>query len=175
MEFDVLLLELANRYFDKLGKYPNKTKLIKLAYLAEIFYKRWTNNRMTEVEWIFLHYGPYVKEYDHYLKAITNTYIQRGDFVTVITDSKSINTYNGDIEIALQRALEFSRNDLNDILDFIYFDTEPMLSAVNRGEVLNFNCVLSESHYKTIKIQVPEETISTIRSKVKKWLSEHAK
>lgn len=147
MDMVNLIVAIARNYKERIGIAPAKTKLLKLAYLAEIYYTRLTGKRLTNQEWVFWKYGPYFWEYD---ELITNESLfvkpdTSDDFYPVeVRDDynpkePSINEYT-----AISRALEHASDDLNEILDFVYFDTEPMMKAQTRGETLDFDSVMPE-------------------------------
>jgi hypothetical protein len=46
-----------------------KTRLLKIAYLAEVFYKRLSGERLTPSDWVFWQFGPYLREYDKILDS----------------------------------------------------------------------------------------------------------
>jgi hypothetical protein len=61
--FDLLVI-MARTYKERIGIAPAKTKLLKLAYLAEVYFKRLTGKRLTDQERVFWKYGPYLWEYE---------------------------------------------------------------------------------------------------------------
>lgn len=71
--------------------------------------------------------------------------------------------------MALHRAMEFADEDLNELLDFVYFDTEPMMNAGERGEKLDFDCVRPEEEYKINDLVLSRESKKRIRGKVEAW------
>ena len=73
-------------------------------------------------------------------------------------------------EAALFRALEFADKDLDEILDFVYFDTEPMLEAERRGEVLRFDAVLPEDAYRVKRLKLSGRAKDIIKAKRQQWL-----
>jgi hypothetical protein len=48
MDIIDLIVNIARIYKESIGIAPAKTKLLKLAYLAEIYYKRLTGKRLTD-------------------------------------------------------------------------------------------------------------------------------
>ena len=59
-----MIVAIARNYKESVGIAPAKTKLLKLAYLAEIYYKRLTGGRLTDQQWVFWKYGPYLWDYE---------------------------------------------------------------------------------------------------------------
>ena len=166
-----LLHIIAQKFKVKNGYGISRTKLIKLAYLAEVFYKRQVGDRLTESKWVFWKYGPYLIEYPAILNSdafvITTT---DDDFQPVKPAEEYSPLFTGiDEELAISKAMEFADDDLNDLLDFVYFDTEPMMHVSQRGEELNFDCVKPEEAYKIVKYSVSERVKQDIRKKIRKW------
>jgi uncharacterized phage-associated protein len=62
MDIIDLIATIARDYKEKIGIAPAKTKLLKLAYLAEVYFKRLTGERLTDQQWVFWKYGPYLWE-----------------------------------------------------------------------------------------------------------------
>ncbi len=113
-----LLAILAKKYRERIGQPPNKTKLIKLAYLAEVYYRRITGERLTEQEWIYWKFGPYFFEYEKLLND-SSVFIKpdrRDEFYPVeLTEEYELAATTLDTNTALFRAIEHASDDLNDI------------------------------------------------------------
>lgn len=171
-----LLYTLATEYHERNRASPGRTKLIKLAYIAEILYKRLTGSRLTDADWIFWHYGPYVMDYTHLLG--TGPFADSStteDFKPVVAlANHEVPQIQEDERIAVMRALKFADYDLNELLDFVYFDTEPMMNVKQRGDRLDFGCVLPEEAYSVKKYVVTGKAKNEIRLKLEKWKREHS-
>lgn len=171
---DILYI-ISRKYYQKNGYPLGKTKLIKLAYLAEIFHQRITNERLTDEKWIYWHYGPYIMSY--------NKVLDHGAFKIIVTEEEfhpvvpsedyKPSEMSPTANIAISRAMEFSELDLNDLLDFVYFDTEPMMKVKDRGEVLDFKCVLPESEYRVKPLEIPNRQKQEILKKIDEWKKMH--
>lgn len=172
MEISDLLAILAKRFKDQCGLAPAKTKLIKLAYLAEIYYKRLSKLRLTSQVWVFWKYGPYFMEYEEIIanEAIFVKPERANDFYPIEV-KEDIDLAKLDIEknIAVSRALDHAADELNQILDFVYFDTEPMIKAKTRGEILDFDSVMSEEYYQVKQYKVERNQGREIIEKIKEW------
>jgi hypothetical protein len=72
-------------------------------------------------------------------------------------------------EASILRAMEFSNDDLNDILDYVYFDTEPMINVSKRGEALDFSHVRPISETKIKKYNLTDEMKKDIKNKIEEW------
>jgi hypothetical protein len=69
--------------------------------------------------------------------------------------------------------MEFSNLELNKILDFVYFDTEPMMEVKSRGDELDFCCVLPESEYKIVALKLSNESKKQIKNRLEEWERRH--
>lgn len=172
MEIANLIAALAQHYIEKIGVAPTKTKLAKLAYLAEVYYTRLSRKRLTNQEWIFWKFGPYFMKYD---ELISNESIfikpdHMDDFYPIeVRDDFEIEEFKLDENIALGRALEHASDDLNQILDFVYFDTEPMMKVQTRGEILDFGSIMPEEFYTIKQYKVGKKQGKEIIQKIKEW------
>jgi hypothetical protein len=177
MEIKDLLINIIKRIKER---YPNKpigkTKLLKLAYLVEYFFYRKTQKRLLEMDWIFYHYGPWSRSYDEILNnhpfiidkinldgkmkihqiSIDNEYHseEKGDVIVKST-----------INDVVRR---FFPMDLKDILDYVYFDTEPMVKVDKLLEVLSFYSIKPEEHYKVKKYSINYKKLKKIRKEFEK-------
>lgn len=170
-----LLFIIAQKFIEKYGYAAGKTKLIKLAYLAEVFSSRLQKERLTEAKWLFWHYGPYVKEYNDLLRTDAFEVDETEEDFHPVMPSKTFKPSKSSViaNIAISRAMEFSDLELNKILDFVYFDTEPMMKAKSRGEELDFGCVLPESEYKIVALKLSNESKKRIKYKLEEWERRH--
>jgi len=148
MEYIDLLIATASEYlqYEDILFYLSKTKLIKLTYLVEYYYYRNNQKRLTNEEWFFYLYGPYLFNYDEYLKRSPfsiEEVNEESDFKVVVRDEdyfRKENITDFDVKQLIKKIVaEYGNKNLNEILDFIYFETEPMLYADRRGDKLDFS------------------------------------
>jgi hypothetical protein len=128
-----------------------KTKLIKLLYLIDVETYKISLHTLTGLNWIFYHYGPYAFEVDDALKQLELDIPQE--------DVKTSSGYKAKIfkpsrylfsefekstvfeKMLVDRVLgTWGPVDLNILLNYVYFHTEPMENAV-RGSILDFSTV----------------------------------
>ena len=167
-----LIATIAKNYQEKIGVAPAKTKLLKLVYLAEVYYMRLKRERLTNQEWVFWKFGPYFREYNEVLADAT-VFVppaEVDDFYPVEvrddydTKKPALNEFQ-----AITRALAHAGDDLNQILDFVYFDTEPMMGASTRGESLNFESIMPEEFYSVKKYAIDKRQGEEIIRKIRDW------
>lgn len=133
-----------------------KTRLIKIAYLVELEYYRRHQKRLTGVEWVYYKYGPYVMDYEEYLKNY-NIELNDGDSHTQVSlfDDSEVPKLPQGVSLIIEHLVqEHGLTDLNELLDYVYFDTEPMMKAKERFETLDFSVAESISYYKVRELKL---------------------
>ena len=131
------------------GGWVTKTKLLKLLYLFDVEYFRANRKTYTGFDWKFLHLGPWTSEFDPILDDV----VSRGILSASIgmNDTRfyraSCPTELSPMNLTVTEDLMFRRllrqwgsADTGEILDFVYFNTEPMLTGV-RSQALDFSAI----------------------------------
>jgi hypothetical protein len=152
---------------------PGITKVVKILYLFEVSYYQKNRERATDLKWRFLHFGPYPDSFPTIMKnkgyEIEEEELEDGGIFKRLKESplydlEKIPTSDISCEIVLERLVkEWGAKDLYDLLDFVYYETEPMFS-VKRGDVLDFS--------KIQKIKTEESKLKKINRKKLKQLQE---
>jgi hypothetical protein len=172
MRIEDLLAILSQKHREQFDAPPNKTKLIKLAYLAEVYFKSNTGNRLTDAEWIYWLYGPYIRTYDSLIlnESIFVAAGVKNEFVPVEVSSEyEMEETSLDENTAILSALKHGSDSLADILNFVYFDTEPMVAATKRGQPLDFETVLSFAEYVVKDYRISKTNGNNILQKILNW------
>ncbi|MHA1409821.1 MAG: type II toxin-antitoxin system antitoxin SocA domain-containing protein [Candidatus Odinarchaeia archaeon] len=151
----------------------SKTKLLKLAYLVELFYYRKYSKRLSGVDWIYFKFGPWFKGYDEIISEKPFS-IKKSDEYNLV-DIEIDDYSKPDLDISEKEMInkvifEFGHMELNDILDFIYFETEPMIEVGQRGEKLNFSKVKPADYYKIKRLKVDESVKRALRKEFREKL-----
>jgi len=151
------------------------TRLVKLLYLAELEYYRYRRERLTKLDWMFYHYGPYPPA----LKAVLgNPEVEGFQWKGGKTSRQFLRDEEKFMETVAEQEVEslisqtvkeWGDADLNQLLDYVYFETEPMQRA-KRGDILDFSSVESTRPLK-IKLQLDPAKLKELRAR----LSERAK
>jgi len=126
-----------------------KTKLIKLIYLIDVEFYRSFSRQLTNLEWIFYHYGPYAFSLDQTFSELELDIPQEDVFTTSGKKAKvfrleehvksDLENSTGADKIIIDRIVKsWGHSDLNPLLSFVYFHTEPMATA-EHGELLDFS------------------------------------
>jgi hypothetical protein len=146
-----LLQAILSRVRDREG-YATKTKLVKYLYLIDLAAYRRSGQLLTGFTWVFHHYGPWAKEFEGlYEQAAQTEAIRirpgtRPDLETEFVDTcervelgEVIPEVGLELE-ARQLIDTWADRRLGEMLDHVYFQTEPMEGA-ERGERLDFGKV----------------------------------
>jgi hypothetical protein len=165
------ILERAERQEIPIGL----TRLIKLLYLLDIENYRSQRKTFTELDWTFYKYGPYAFEIEEFLENIGVTEEEipiKGGRVLLRLGID----HQEEIDIGIEKKAildslieEWGDASLSELLDYVYFDTEPMMGAQTRGERLEFGSIKPKSYYAVKKYEVDEKRGKEIIQKIKQW------
>ncbi len=141
-----------------------KTKLVKLLYLIDVAFYRVCSRKLTGFDWIFYHYGPYALVVDDVLQQL-DIDIPQEDVITttghkakIFRVPKHLDTDFEEKASSLEKLVvdqvlrEWGLEELNPLLSYVYFHTEPMKGA-QRGETLDFSkiaCLLASTEVMNI-------------------------
>jgi hypothetical protein len=127
--------------------FPAVTRTVKLLYLADVEWRRRHNGEpLADLTWKFLHFGPYALELVEPLGGPDMEIIelQGGKearrFAFSDDDLRERQVPEEVAAIFANLVKRWGEADLNMLLDYVYFDTEPMESAT-RGELLDFSAL----------------------------------
>ena len=128
-----------------------QTLATKLLYIIEWDHYRHNQRRLTDVNWIFLHYGPWSPELSSLLKtefAMPDDFQDGGNFQPVVYTENELDyrkvVLSADLKLSVNCVIEqFAGRPMPEILDFVYYETEPMISAQERGKALDFSTIVS--------------------------------
>jgi len=120
----------------------NQTKLVKLLYLVDVEREASARPLLTGLRWVFFHYGPYALELPEILAKMEGGEVIVGQWHGAKLYRAAPDAPTGEdwppgtrslVDSVLKR---YAALELNELLDFVYFHTAPMLEAV-RGEPLD--------------------------------------
>lgn len=157
-----VLTEAQNKNFP-----VGKTQLVKYLYLIELEYFRQTKSRLTDLEWKFYHYGPYAVALEPILTA--SEFLQqdisfgKGKTYKRFAVAEPLPAYKDIIDtkvsLIIKRVVgQWGNKQLQELLDYVYFETEPMQAVEHRGEILDISTVLKEQQPETIPLKASQET-----------------
>jgi len=153
-----------------------KTQLVKLLYLIEVEYYRVNGSRLTDLPWLFYHYGPYAFELQEILQepefAQTLWETKKGNQYTIMKvaeQSVSYGRYIKDTKTSLlikKIVGQWASKPLEELLDYVYFETEPMQAIEKRGDLLDFTTIQKGASDIIVPLKASKETeqrVSTLR------------
>ncbi|MBI4535311.1 MAG: DUF4065 domain-containing protein, partial [Ignavibacteriae bacterium] len=161
-----ILIQVLSEAVDK-GKSLGKTRLVKFLYLTEVEYYREIGERLTELRWLFYHYGPYALELEDILaepkfkRSEFKTEDDRDVILFRVAEPMPSYARRVDVKVSLLVKKIVGRwidKTLAELLDFVYFETEPMQTAERRGELLDFSTVKKETQTVVIPLTASKET-----------------
>lgn len=151
-QFDKLALlvkAILTRVREREG-YVTKTKLFKYLYLIDVEWYRHKECLFTGFQWIFYHYGPWSQDCENLYAQLKSTDdIQtkpgtRSDLETEFVQTSEPVDLDKALDDFLMESIirnivdTWADRRLGDMLDYVYFRTEPMESA-ERGKSLDFS------------------------------------
>ena len=148
---------------------PYVTRLVKLLYLADLEWRRTHDGEpIANLTWKFLHFGPYANELADLLGGpeLEVTELEQGKEARRFTFGKETEKSGLPSEIVgllNQLVKKWGDVQLNKLLDYVYFDTEPMENA--RYEPLDFSGITPSS--PTNKPLFNQGKIAELRNRVK--------
>jgi hypothetical protein len=160
------------------GGSVSKTKLLKLLYLFDIEWYRNHKETFSGFDWKFYLLGPWTDEYDPTLeKYEANGSLERqkgrDEYGTEFITTKEVVRLRDlfgtrDEEIILEDLIRtWSKVPTAEILDHVYFRTEPMQDTV-RNEKLDFSKVAPEPprRYRRAMSGLSQKQLDAIRAKI---------
>lgn len=181
----------ANRRREKL----TTLRLVKFVYLADLYHARYTKGKtLTGWPWAFVYFGPWCKQVNEAIdNAAKNGHILAQEYPSKYDDAKDyrllwvedteeepkiIDVLPTYVWSKLQWAIQKWADDWSGLLDYIYFETEPMLEA-KPGALLDFRqsqmpAVVKRVEMKKIpkaKLDEAKKTVARLQEKFKTGIS----
>jgi len=171
-------------------------RLVKFLYLTDLYWARENNGKtLTGWPWMFVHYGPFCSESLAYIEKVHHDrLIEKDSYESKFTDDDYFVYWckedRTDIErnlpiyltSPLHEAISKWGDDTFGLLDYVYFETEPMLEA-KKGDPLDFSKAKKPEKPKQIEMiklspkQVAKgkEIIERLKTEYKKGLESQAR
>jgi hypothetical protein len=149
-------------YVTERGGYVTKTKLLKLLYLFDVEFYRVHGFTFTGFEWKFFHLGPWTSEFDVLLEklvaheTIVETKIAKPDYETKFYRASEAAELGPHFvkysdQAILRTVLDaWAESTTGEILDYVYFRTEPMEHGI-RNQPLDFTRIVQEPVQKYVR------------------------
>mgnify|MGYP001595042529 CR=1 FL=1 len=145
------------------------TRLIELAYLSEIYNYRKNNKRLTNIIWYYYKFGPYPLDQQESIKSLP---FEEEDFNNVSFNKIDIESLGKKPELDQSSKFivdkvisKYSKMNLEELLDYIYYDTEPMMFTNERGEILDFSKVRPEDEFVIKEVTLSKKQKEEIQKK----------
>jgi uncharacterized protein YwgA len=147
------LIRLITRYATQCGFSLTTVRLVKFVYLADLYSARDQNGAiLTGYPWAFVFYGPYCSEVMKDLDEVSRMGLIRRDSRDSKFSDKDYQLFSCrdpeaekledlfplSVISPLKRAIKKFGEDTQALLDYVYFETEPMEGA-KRGDLLDFS------------------------------------
>ncbi len=125
------------------------TRLVKLMYLAEVEFYQDSSTRLTDLRWRFHFYGPYPDEFhtieqsplfQHEEISLTNNRTLRNFMPDEFAQDQAESLAFREEQAVFSVVSDWADADLNMLLSYVYFETEPMLEA-QPGQLLDFSLI----------------------------------
>jgi hypothetical protein len=136
-------------YVAEHDSFLTKTKLLKLLYLLDVEYYRIHRQTFTGFKWKFFHLGPWAAEFEVLLNEAVLSgalYERYGKHETPFLKAPAFvdpsRVFSGVKDELILRSMlsTWGTADTNQILDEVYFGTDPMLKGI-RNEPLDFSVI----------------------------------
>lgn len=153
MKIDILdLIQYIVCYATEKGMKLSRIRLVKFLYLADLYWARENSGEtLTRWPWKFVHYGPFCSESLEYIdKADNEGLISKTTYESKFTDDDYFLYWCKESRTDIERKLPIYLtsplheiiskwgDDTYGLLDYVYFETEPMLEA-RKGDLLDFS------------------------------------
>lgn len=182
------LIQFIAWYATERGSELTKVRLVKFLYLADLFYARTQEGvTLSRWPWAFVHYGPYCREStDHIDAAVAEGLIdsrplpsryQEGDYHLYRCSADSELEIERELPTYVMSPLKWAigkwGDDTHGLLDYVYFNTEPMLNAT-KGDLLNFSTArLPEKPTPVNMTQLPRDKIGRAKESIQKLIGRY--
>lgn len=171
-------------YATENGIFLTTNRLVKFLYLADLYHARVADGKtLTGLPWKFVYYGPYCTEVMEQIdQAVINGLVSRKKHENKFSpdrDYYSFSCKDEDVEemedllhfgvlSRLQRDIRLYGDDTPQLLDYIYFETEPMTN-VTKGDSLDFSkAKKKQAIEKTVLNKIPKKKLKEARLQIKK-------
>lgn len=166
----------------------NKTKIVKLLYLIDVEYFRDYRATFTGFPWKYYFYGPYATETEDVFSRLhldlphEEVKTAKGYKARVFRSSEDAEfEFNENVpqraRYVVERILRrWATEELNPLLSFVYFDTEPMGSA-KPGDLLDFSLIPPTKPEKKLDesvIRLTRDELDHFKQKLNQYKKKHA-
>ena len=176
-EIHKLVARICSYFEDNRLSAPGLVRTTKLVYLMECDYYAWERERLADLDWILWHYGPWSKSLDTILKIDIGVAPEKeleGKRLIPVNwtmpefDKPNLKLKGVAKEGMVSRVLDrFATMPYNKLLDYVYFETAPMKSAV-KGKLLDFTEISKPQRFVDPARLLPPKVFHNIKAKFEK-------
>jgi hypothetical protein len=177
------LIQYITWYATEQGEILTPIRLVKFLYLADLFYARkFHGETLTKWPWRFVHYGPFCGEALQAIENATKTGLIESITYESKFDEEEHFLYKCRLEkdhplrdilpisvtAPLENAIKRWGGDTYQLLDYVYFETEPM-EDVRFRDLLDFNKAKKAEIIKSIEMKpLSKEKINKAKEAIQK-------
>jgi hypothetical protein len=163
------------------GATLTQTKLVKLIYLIDVERIRLRTSPLSGLEWVFFYYGPYAFPLAEAIDRMEGSNLSirrlprrdaRGETALYVGvhDKPDAERWPVTTKATVDKVVDrWAPEDLNLVLDHVYFETAPMLDAM-RGRVLDMSKAASESRSQHAHPLSPPPRPADADDRIAHWL-----
>jgi hypothetical protein len=131
------------------GHWPDKIQFTKYLYLLDYCHWRYHERQLTDIGWIFYHYGPWSPDAAAVMDSVQDCFrLGWRDLTEGDEEEREFHGFDpiaeklgAGIEGMIKKIIGvFKDRDVTELIDWCYTQTEPMLAA-RRGDALDFSTV----------------------------------
>jgi len=157
----------------------NRTRLVKLLYLVDIERVRTRRDPLTGLRWRFYHYGPYAYELIDTLRSMEGVDLVAAPWQDSVLyrsapGAPDAENWRAGTKILIDGVIDrFAPLDLNELLDYVYFHTGPMVDA-HRGQWLDLSLARSDPREHRKAPLRPPTPPADIEERLAQWRPRNA-
>lgn len=135
----------------------------------DVLYARKFRRQLSDAKWIYYLFGPYVTRYNRILESgpfeLEEAEMREEHTAMIVIPGRGPEEEpDFDARNTISTVVsDYGGLSLNDLLDHIYFDTEPMINVERRREKLDFGTVQPQEYYKVRELKIDRKKEQAIR------------
>ncbi len=169
----LLFLQVLVKEAVEAGFLMRRITLVKYLYLLDVYMAQETGHKFTDIKWIFWKFGPYSNDANAFVDELLNLCLvkekvteTRYETDLIQYEPVNLNVSRKDVwrilpPKVLNKIFNIDLNRFADdtykLLDYVYFDTEPMQN-VHIGDVLKFDNLVKDMEKGSIELKPISKT-----------------
>lgn len=181
----LLFLQVLVKEAVEAGFFMRRIILVKYLYLLDVYMAQETGHKFTDINWIFWKFGPYSNDANDFVDELLRLRLVKEKVTETRYETDLIQYEPIDLTVSRKDIWRFLppkvlnkifnidlkrfADDTYKLLDYVYFDTEPMQN-VHMRDVLKFDNLVKDLEKEPIELKPISKTKF---NKVKKMLTQH--